>query len=158
MKKEKQLNPDEFERRKIIAANIEALLEKNNVKKNVLAKHIGLVPSTITDYVKLRATPSHGVIQKIADYFDIPKTEIDTTFKTDDSQSPISLSESILLKHFNTLNDKGKEKTIEYAKDLSRNPMYQQNDEPLLNAAHARPNATPEDIQHDDDIMDDENF
>ena len=33
MKKEKQLNPDEFERRKIIAANIEALLEKNNVKK-----------------------------------------------------------------------------------------------------------------------------
>ena len=36
--------------------------------------------------------------------------------------------------------------------------MYQQNDVPLLNAAHANPNATKEDMQHDDDIMDDENF
>jgi len=31
----------------------------------------------ISAYMNLRSNPSHGVIQKIANYFQIPKSEID---------------------------------------------------------------------------------
>ena len=37
----------------------------------------------ITEYVKLRSFPPGGVLQKIADYFGVKKSDIDTTWKKD---------------------------------------------------------------------------
>lgn len=44
----------------------------------------------ISAYMNLRSNPSHGVIQKIADYFQIPKSEIDTTYKNANNIQSIS--------------------------------------------------------------------
>lgn len=74
----------EKERNKIIADNIRNFIINKNITQKQLAKEIGISPSTLSDYLNLRSNPSHGVIQKIADYFGVGKSDIDTTFK--DSQ------------------------------------------------------------------------
>lgn len=74
----------EKERNKIIADNIRNFIMNKNITQKQLAKEIGISPSTLSDYLNLRSNPSHGVIQKIADYFGVGKSDIDTTFK--DSQ------------------------------------------------------------------------
>lgn len=65
----------------IIATNIKRFIKENKITQKQLAKEIGISPSTMSDYMNLRSNPSHGVIQKIADYFGIMKSDIDTTYK-----------------------------------------------------------------------------
>lgn len=75
---------DNLYQRKVIANNIKKLLDKNKMNQKELSEKIGIKPSTLSDYMNLRATPSHGVIQKIADVFGVGKSDIDTTYKHDD--------------------------------------------------------------------------
>ncbi|WP_423253651.1 S24 family peptidase [Melissococcus plutonius] len=72
---------DEKERNRIIASNIKSLIKSNNMTQKDLAEKIGISPSTLSDYMNIRSNPSHGVIQKIADYFGVVKSDIDTTYK-----------------------------------------------------------------------------
>ncbi len=69
------------ERNKIIAENIRGFIKSKNITQKQLANDIGISPSTLSDYLNLRSNPSHGVIQRIADYFGVGKSDIDTTFK-----------------------------------------------------------------------------
>lgn len=78
------------ERNRIIASNIKKFLELKQITQKELAQKVGISPSTISDYMNLRSNPSHGVIQKIADYFEVPKSEIDTTYKNYDNLQPIN--------------------------------------------------------------------
>lgn len=65
-------------------------IRQRNITQKELAIAIGISPSTLSDYLNLRSNPSHGVIQKIADYFDVLKSDIDTTYKDSNSDSDIS--------------------------------------------------------------------
>ncbi len=68
-------------RNQIIAKNIKHYIKENKMTQKELADAIGISPSTMSDYMNLRSNPSHGVIQKIADFFGILKSDIDTTYK-----------------------------------------------------------------------------
>ena len=68
-------------RNQIIATNIKHYIKENKMTQKELADAIGISPSTMSDYMNLRSNPSHGVIQKIADFFGILKSDIDTTYK-----------------------------------------------------------------------------
>lgn len=68
-------------RNKVIAANIKKLITKNKISQKELASHINISPSTLSDYLNLRSNPSHGVIQRIANYFGVMKSDIDSTYK-----------------------------------------------------------------------------
>ena len=59
------------ERMQIIADNITYYRKLNGITQKELAEKIGIKPSTMTDYMKLRSAPSYGIIQKIADYFGV---------------------------------------------------------------------------------------
>lgn len=72
---------DKYDRKLIIASNIRKLLNSNNMTQSTLAKKIGISKSTLSDYLNYRSAPSYGVIQKIADVFNVNKSDIDTTFK-----------------------------------------------------------------------------
>ncbi|MGV3162003.1 XRE family transcriptional regulator [Streptococcus hyovaginalis] len=74
-------------RMQIIAENITYYRKQKGVTQKELAKQIGLTPSTMSDYMNLRSAPSFGVIQKLADYFEIKKSDIDTTFKDEDEDA-----------------------------------------------------------------------
>lgn len=91
---------DDKQRMQIIADNITYYRKEKKITQKELAAAIGISPSTLTDYIKLRSAPSFGVIQKMADYFGIKKSDIDTTFKeikpTPAPQSPTDeLTEAI---------------------------------------------------------------
>ena len=72
-------------RNKIIAENIRSFIKSKGITQKELADAIDISPSTLSDYMNLRSNPSHGVIQKIADYFNVGKSDIDTTFKDDNN-------------------------------------------------------------------------
>jgi len=65
----------------IIASNIKKYISQKGITQKELAEKNSISPSTLSDYMNLRSNPSHGVIQKIADYFGVLKSDIDTTFK-----------------------------------------------------------------------------
>ncbi|HEM3628862.1 TPA: helix-turn-helix transcriptional regulator [Streptococcus suis] len=75
---------DDKKRMQIIAENITYYRKQMGITQKDLAKEVGITASTMTDYMKLRSAPSFGVIQKLADFFGIKKSDIDSTFK--DSQ------------------------------------------------------------------------
>ena len=90
---------DEKKRMKIIAENITHFRKQRGVTQKELAKEVGITASTMTDYMKLRSAPSFGVIQKLADYFGVKKSDIDTTFKEEASSlpdAPDSLAQQIM--------------------------------------------------------------
>ena len=78
---------DEKKRMKIIAENITHFRKQRGITQKELAKEVGITASTMTDYMKLRSAPSFGVIQKLADYFGVKKSDIDTTFKEESTNS-----------------------------------------------------------------------
>ena len=115
---------DDKQRNIIIAANIKSFIRKNNITQKQLAKEIGISPSTMSDYINLRSNPSHGVIQKIADYFGIMKSDIDTTYK--ESKSSI---DSI----YSQLNMDRQKRVYDFA----QNELKEQKKELFTIAAHS---------------------
>lgn len=72
-------------RKQIISTNITKYRKEHGITQKELAQAIDIKPSTLSDYINLRSAPSHGVIQKIADYFAVNKSDIDTTYKDFDN-------------------------------------------------------------------------
>lgn len=138
----------------IIATNIRKYIKENNITQKKLAEEIGIAPSTMSDYMNLRSNPSHGVIQKIADYFQIKKSDIDTTYKEESNNSSI---EQIYTK----LNKENQKEVYTFAQiklDEQNNNIVRMptRDEMTLAAHSADPNKifTKEEIQKIHDYLD----
>lgn len=82
---------DNKERMQIIANNITKFRKEKGITQKDLAEQIGIRPSTLSDYINLRSAPSFGIIQKLADFFEINKSDIDTTFKETDTTTSTTL-------------------------------------------------------------------
>lgn len=76
-----ELTPQEIETRKKISKNINKLIEERNVTQVDIHNHTKIPRSTLTGYVKGTSTPNAGNIQKLADFFNVPKSVIDPRFK-----------------------------------------------------------------------------
>ena len=116
---------DEKKRMQVIAENITYYRKQRGITQKELAKEVGITPSTMTDYMKLRSAPSFGVIQKLADFFGIKKSDIDTTFKEEKSTFPSSIPlpnfdprQAILLSNYSKLNDTRKNKLLATSETL----------------------------------------
>lgn len=73
----------------VVADNINKLLKEKNINKNDLAKIAGVSESTVGKWTLEKATPRMGAVQKISDYFDLPKSYIleeEATYKINTSQ------------------------------------------------------------------------
>lgn len=119
-----------------------------------------------------KLSPSVTTYQKVATAMSM---SLDDLISVLDGDEPVRLvqpsnnltgSESRLLDSFRVLNQDGQDKVMEYADDLASSERYTVSDNvvtyktPILNAAHERTDieVTDEMRQHDEDIMDDENF
>ncbi|HDZ0133951.1 TPA: helix-turn-helix transcriptional regulator [Staphylococcus aureus] len=91
----------------IIAKNIRKFLNDSNMSQKKLAELINIKPSTLSDYLNLRSNPSHGVIQRIADVFEVGKSDIDTTYKDDNDITSI----------YNKLTPPRQENVLNYANE-----------------------------------------
>ena len=114
----------ELERRKIVAENIKKLIKEKGITQKQLAKEIGMSQNIITEYVKLRSFPPGGVLQKIADYFEVKKSDIDTTWKKDvNSEYTVYINETI--DNMKKLDEERQENVLNF----SKNQLQEQNQE-----------------------------
>ncbi|WP_338748295.1 XRE family transcriptional regulator [Staphylococcus aureus] len=102
------------ERNIIIAKNIRKFLNDSNMSQKKLAELINIKPSTLSDYLNLRSNPSHGVIQRIADVFEVGKSDIDTTYKDDNDITSI----------YNKLTPPRQENVLNYANEQLEEQNY----------------------------------
>lgn len=127
------------------------------INADVLAEHLGVSRSTIFRY-------ENGDIEKVPANLlsDIAKF-LHTSEKylmgwEDAPESTSSTSSPLILDYYELLNDIGKHKATEQVKLLTEVPRYLKEDTTYVNAAHALDGSTEEEIQHDEDIMDAEDF
>lgn len=81
--------PQDLKSLSIISTNIKNLLTKSNKKQVDLSRDTGIPPSTLNGYIKGTSLLNGGNLQKIADYFGVPKSSIDPRFS---QQSPTNLT------------------------------------------------------------------
>jgi transcriptional regulator with XRE-family HTH domain len=63
-----------------------------------------------------------------------------------------------LMSYYDSLNSPGKAEALKRVEELTYIPKYTNEDDPILNAAHAIEGATEEEKQHDDDLMNNDEF
>lgn len=77
-----ELTPYELKIREDISRNINELISTRNVTQVDIHNHTGIPRSTLTGYVKGTSTPNAGNIQKLADFFNVPKSAIDPRYES----------------------------------------------------------------------------
>lgn len=97
------------ERNRIIASNIKRLIKDGNINQVILAREVGIAKSTLGDYLHGRKNPSDHVLGKIANYFNVSKSSIDTTYQDGET---IEIS-----KIYKQLDSQRKECVYNFAKD-----------------------------------------
>lgn len=80
-----KLTPQDKEDMKVFSANLNSILSDRNCKQAELSRTTGIPPSTLTGYVKGTSLPIPGNVQKIADFFGVPKSVLDPRFVTNNS-------------------------------------------------------------------------
>lgn len=114
-----KLTPQDIEYMKIFSSNLNNLLEKNNIKQVELSQATQIPKSTLTGYVKGTSLPIPGNVQKIADFFNIKKSELDMRFDTAPTISFPTTSKDTTLSQITsisaTLADFRQRKVLDYA-------------------------------------------
>lgn len=167
-----------------IADALKDARKKKGISQRKLALKTGISLGAIQGYEQGRYKPKYEQAEKLSNILEIPISAlIEPTvlrlshsmidlFSKDASLREIILSpeekalDASLNHSFTELNISGKRKLVEYAEDLTKIPEYRKqqpdtSEEPAVSdllAAHARTDVeqTPEGIQHDLDIMNDD--
>ena len=111
-----KLTPQDKEDMKVFSANLNSILSDRNCKQAELSRATGIPPSTLTGYVKGTSLPIPGNVQKIADFFGVPKSVLDPRFVTNNSMvdDPSSNTSSIQT-IYDQLEDDRQKKVVTYA-------------------------------------------
>lgn len=96
--------------------NLAAIRKQKGISQVELAKHLGVVRSTICQYEKEKNEPDLKMLVKIADYFDISVDELLGRKHIDLFSDP---NEELLLKYFHMLTDDLQEVAIETVRALA---------------------------------------
>ena len=77
-----KITPQDKKDMTVFSANRNSILSDRNCKQAELSRATGIPPSTLTGYVKGTSLPIPGNVQKIADFFGVPKSTLDPRFVT----------------------------------------------------------------------------
>ena len=80
-------SPQDIKNREIFSQNLNRIMKNKGVRQIDLHNNLGIPKSTITGYVKGYSMPTLGNIQKIADYLNIKKSDLDPRF-SDNTPTP----------------------------------------------------------------------
>lgn len=138
--------------KKIMAKNIRYYMSKHSVSQTEICNTLGIKMPTFSDWVNAKTYPRIDKIELMANYFGISKADLVEEHDT------LSKSPKIM-DYYNQLNDIGKHEATKRVEELTNLPQYiNEPDRFMVNAAHAISDASEEDKQYDEDIMDDEDF
>ena len=115
---------------------IERLIKEKGYKSSRIAKEIGIAASTFSDWKSGRSVPKMDKLQKIADYLGVTlgeltaeweaatPAEIELFEKDVATPHPLTDQERELLDMLRELNQEGRQKAMEYIKDLYDTGKY----------------------------------
>lgn len=78
-------SPQDIKNREIFSQNLNKIMKNKGVRQIDLHNNLGIPKSTITGYVKGYSMPTLGNIQKIADYLNVKKSDLDPRFSANSS-------------------------------------------------------------------------
>lgn len=78
-------SPQDVRNREIFSQNLNRIMKNKGVRQIDLHNNLGIPKSTITGYVKGYSMPTLGNIQKIADYLNVKKSDLDPRFSANSS-------------------------------------------------------------------------
>ena len=114
-----KLTPQDKEDMKVFSANLNSILSDRNCKQAELSRATGIPPSTLTGYVKGTSLPIPGNVQKIADFFGVPKSVLDPRFITNNSMVDDSSSNTPQIQTiYDELKPPRQAKVLTYAERL----------------------------------------
>lgn len=158
----------------IFALRLSQAMDLRNITQAELVEKTGITKGAISQYLKGEYIPKRLNTNKIARALNINPTWL--TGESDTIEKYYGIQEGggrypketvLLLRSFNKLNELGKNEAIKRVEELSYIDKYtekdhkninEQSDYYILNAAHEIKGAVIEDIQHDEEIMKDDNF
>lgn len=111
--------------------------------------------SDISQYVSGKVEPSQDKLVALGMALNVNEAWL-MGFDVPIERSSFKNSILKIMQYYNQLNDIGKHEATKRVEELTYLPQYNLNY--AVNAAHAIPDASEQDRQYDEDIMDDENF
>lgn len=66
--------PTEDDIKRLFSNRLSSLMSERNINQREIAQVVGVSESTVGKWLLLKAIPRMGVIQKLADYFNVSKT------------------------------------------------------------------------------------
>lgn len=149
---------DDF--KKIFSKNLNDYMYRYNKTQTDLINDLNLNKSTVSTWINGIKIPRMDKIELLANYFGITKADLVEEHTNKDTITIQKNSyENKLISEIQNLNDNGKIKLIDTAREMACNPLYNDNYLQAV-AAHERTDieVTADMIKHDDDIMNDDNF
>lgn len=121
-----ELTPQDKEYKKVISATLNELLQLSGKKQIDITRQTGIPASTLTGYFKGTRLPSPVNVQKLADFFNVLKSDVDPRFKKI-SESDTDGLRIRLLSKYEKLNTENKKKVVDYADNKLKGQKRQQN-------------------------------
>lgn len=118
------------ERKRIFSRNLLDVLNKTRKTQIQVATAIGVSQQTFNTWCRGIALPRMGKIQLLADYFNIDMADLIEEKPTTPTPTPaagptLSKDQEELLCKYDSLNDKGKAKVLDYTSDLVAGGRYE---------------------------------
>lgn len=140
---------------------IKEAMEIREIKQADLVEKTGIDKGQMSSYLSGKYKPKQRNLNLIAQAlsvdeawlmgFDVPM-ERHNDYNIQKEEFPK------IMQYYDQLNDIGKHVATDRVKELTEVQRYVKKDTSYVNAAHALDGATEEEIQHDEDIMDAEDF
>ena len=116
-----ELTPQDKEYKKIISSRLNDLLSRSGRKQIDITRSVGIPASTLTGYFKGTRLPSPKNVEKLAEYFNVEKSDIDPRFGRDHKEDDLKTAD--LADDDTIFTFEGKpipEQDLEYMKRLLR--------------------------------------
>lgn len=116
-----ELTPQDKEYKKIISSRLNDLLSRSGRKQIDITRSVGIPASTLTGYFKGTRLPSPRNVEKLAEYFNVEKSDIDPRFGRDPKEDDLKTAD--LADDDTIFTFEGKpipEQDLEYMKRLLR--------------------------------------
>lgn len=116
-----ELTPQDKEYKKIISSRLNDLLSRSGRKQIDITRSVGIPASTLTGYFKGTRLPSPKNVEKLAEYFNVEKSDIDPRFGRDPKEENLKTAD--LADDDTIFTFEGKpipEQDLEYMKRLLR--------------------------------------
>lgn len=141
-----------LDNKQIMAKNIQYYMNLKGKTRQEMCDALNVKYTTFTDWVKGNAYPRIDKIELMANYFGISKSDL-----VEERYSSAKFPK--IIDYYNQLNDLGKHEATKRVEELTNLSKYtKENNIFIVNAAHSIPNASEEDKQFDENIMNDKNF